>query len=75
MPTKQEQFDFSIKVEQTVVEHQMTHLEAILYLCEQTGLEIEVAARLVSVSLKQKLAANAEDMNLMKTKHFPKLPI
>jgi hypothetical protein len=75
MPTNKEIFDFSIKVEQTVVDHGMTHLEAILYLCEQTGLEIEVAARLVSVSLKEKLAANAEDMNLMKSKHFPKLPI
>ena len=75
MPTKQEQLAFSMEVEQTASIHRITYLEAIVHLCETTGLEVEVAARLISSNLKVRLAADAQDMNLLKTKRTPKLPL
>jgi hypothetical protein len=75
MPTKQEQLTFSMEVEQTASFHRITYLEAVVHLCETTGLEVEVAARLISSNLKVKLAADAENMNLLKIKRSSKLPL
>lgn len=75
MPTKQEQLEFSLQVEKTALLHRISHLEAVVHLCETTGLEIEVAARLINPTLKVKLAADAQNMNLLKIKRTAKLPI
>lgn len=74
MPTKDEMLKFSIKIENVVANTDYTYLEAIAEHCKQTGLELEVAASLVTPNLKSKIQEQAERTNLLKTKNS-RLPI
>jgi hypothetical protein len=42
--------------------------------CKQTGLEIEIAAKLINKSLKKRIESDAMDNNLLKVKSS-KLPL
>jgi len=64
---------FSLEVEKLALEKKITHMEAVLEYCKQHQLEPDSVGRLVSKSLKDKIEANARDLN-----YFPKrakLPI
>ena len=64
---------FSLEVEKLALEKKITHMEAVLEYCKNQGIEPDSVGRLVSKSLKDKIAANARDLN-----YFPKrakLPI
>jgi hypothetical protein len=74
MPTKDEMLKFSMSIEDFVAKTDYTYLEAIAERCKQTGLEIEVAATLVTPNLKAKIQEQAERNNLLKTKNS-RLPI
>jgi hypothetical protein len=41
-------------------------MDAICHHCKETGLEIEVAATLISPALKSKIKEEAQDNNLLK---------
>ena len=58
---------FSKLVEATVREHQMSHMDAILHLCEKYGIEPEDCKKYVSNVVKEKLEAEAQNLN-----YFPK---
>jgi late-transcription coactivator len=75
MPTKQEQLQFSLEVERTASVHRISYLEALMHLCETSGIETEVAAKLITSNLKIKLAADAQNMNLLKIKRASRLPL
>lgn len=67
--------DFLQKIELIVAEKKIEYLDAVLYYCEQTGLEIETAAELVkkNAKMKAKVRQDAESAG-----YFPKsakLPI
>ena len=66
MPTKDEMKDFGTKIEELVNKLRVNHIDAIMYHCEQTGMEIEVASSLVSSALKAKLKEDAQELNLLK---------
>ncbi len=74
MPTKKEINEFSKEIDALVVSKDLNYLEAILYYCENNGLEIEVAATLLSKNLRAKLESFALDNKLIKGKQ-PRLPI
>lgn len=40
-------------------------MEAVLYYCEETGFDVELAGTLVSGALKEKVRLNGEDLNLL----------
>ena len=64
---------FSLEVEKLALEKKITHMEAVLEYCKEHQLEPESVGRLISKSLKDKIEANARDLN-----YFPKrakLPI
>ncbi len=64
---------FSLEVEKLALEKKITHMEAVLEYCKDQGIEPDSVGRLVSKSLKDKIEANARDLN-----YFPKrakLPI
>ena len=64
---------FSLEVEKLALEKKITHMEAVLEYCKEHQLEPESVGRLVSKGLKDKIEANARDLN-----YFPKrakLPI
>ena len=48
-------------------------MDAICHHCKETGLEIEVAATLISSALKAKIKEEAQDNNMLKKSS--KLPI
>lgn len=61
-------------IEERVINSKLTYIEAILECCEQMNLEPETAGKFLNPPLKEKLAVEFEDINLLpKTKS--KLPI
>jgi hypothetical protein len=73
MPTKEEIKNFSILVENIANEQSLGLMDAICHHCKETGLEIEVAATLISAALKAKIKEEAQSLNLIKKSS--KLPI
>jgi hypothetical protein len=53
-------------IEQMAKELQCNHIDAIVYHCNETGLEIEVASTLISSALKAKIREDAQENNMMK---------
>ena len=74
MPTKEEMSKFSLAIEEMVSDTDYNYIEAIVEYCRETGLEIEVAATLISANLKAKVESDAMDNNMMKEKGA-RLPI
>jgi hypothetical protein len=74
MPTKEEMSKFSLAIEEMVSDTDYNYIEAIVEYCKETGLEIEVAATLISANLKAKVESDAMDNNMMKEKGA-RLPI
>jgi hypothetical protein len=66
MPTKDEIKEFSIMVEDIAKRNKVGLMDAICHHCKETGLEIEVAASLISASLKSKIRDEAYDNNMLK---------
>ena len=73
MATKDEIRDFSLMIEEKASKLKCSHMDAILYHCKETGLEIEVAATMISSALKAKIREEAQELNLLKKSS--KLPI
>ena len=65
-PTIDEIQKFSFEVEELVWKFDISYLDAIMMYCDDTGLEFDVAAKLISSSLKEKLQEESEDNNLIK---------
>ena len=73
MPTKNEIQEFSEMIEVTAREKKMPLMDAIIMHCEQTGLEIEVSATLISPALKSVIREEAQNLNMIKKNS--KLPV
>jgi hypothetical protein len=73
MPTKSEIAEFSEMIEILSQDTGLTRMDAIVYHCETIGLEVDLAASLISPALKAKIREEAEDLNLMKKSS--KLPL
>ena len=54
-----------MKIEQIVLDKNITHMEAVLWYCEQEGLEPDSLRPLISKALKEKIEANARDLNFL----------
>lgn len=67
---------FSTAVENMVTDSKgLTYIEAAAYIIEERGMDFKNLNRLLSDSLKQKIEAEAIDLNLLRTKQTNKLPI
>ena len=73
MPTKDEMVKFARAIDGMVANTDLNYIEAIVEYCKKTGLEIEVAATLISSALKAKIKEEAQDNNMLKKNS--KLPI
>jgi len=67
--------DFLQKIERIAEEKRIEPLEAILYYCETTGLEIETAAELIRKNAKMKARVRQDAENLGYFPKSAKLPI
>jgi len=56
---------FSLKIESVVQEKRITHMEAVLWYCKKEGIEPDTVGNLISKALKQKIEANARDLNFL----------
>jgi len=75
MPTKEEQKKFAFAIDSMVANTDYNYIEAIIEYCKQTGLEIEMASKLINKTLKKKIESDAMNNNMLKVKSSPKLPI
>jgi hypothetical protein len=66
MPTRDEIQSFSEMIINLAKEKQIEMMESVCLYCEQTGLEIEVAATLLSQAIKSKIEEEATTLNLLK---------
>ena len=56
---------FSLQIEEIVKEKNITHMDAVLWYCEKEGLEPDGLGSLKSKGLKEKIEANARDLNYL----------
>jgi hypothetical protein len=73
--TKDEVLTFSLNIENMVKKKGISYMDAIILHCEQTGLEVELAAKLISGALKAKIKVEAEDLNFLPKSTTNKLPV
>jgi hypothetical protein len=73
MPSREEIKQFSIMIETLATDEKLGYMDAICHHCKETGLEIEVAATLISSALKAKIKEEAQENNMLKKSS--KLPI
>ncbi len=67
---------FSTAVENMVSDSKgLTYIEAAAHIIEERGMDFKSLNRLLSDSLKQKIEAEALDLNLLRTKQTNKLPL
>jgi len=72
MPTKDEMYQFQVKIEEIVTETNYNYMEAIVEYCDRTGMEIELASSLVNKDLKAKIEIAAQELNMLpKTTRLP----
>jgi len=64
--------EFSLFIDEMVVKHRMSYMDAIVGYCEKVGLEIESIGPLINQKLREKIQIEAENVNLLKpTGHLP----
>ena len=73
MPSRDEIKEFSVMIEQMATNQKVGLMDAICHHCKETGMEIEVAATLISSALKSKIKEEAQELNLLKKQS--RLPI
>lgn len=67
---------FISTIERTVAEKNISYLDAIMHICENSGLELEMVPRLISPRIKKILTNEATNLNLLKRRqNEPRLPI
>ena len=67
---------FAEEIESIVGENKgMKYIDAIVFFCEKNNLDVESIPKLVSKTLKEKLKAEAVELNLLKRTSHAKLPL
>lgn len=56
---------FSMAIENIVKEKNITHMDAILWHCKNEGIEPDTLGSLITKSLKEKIEANARELNFL----------
>ena len=56
---------FSLQIENIAKEKKITHMEAVLWYCKEQGIEPDTVSNLLSKGLKEKIEANARDLNFL----------
>ena len=67
--------EFSLKIEGVVKEKRITYMDAVVWYCDDNGLDTSQVSSLLSKSLKEKIKLEATNLRMLK---FPKcgvLPI
>jgi hypothetical protein len=65
---------FSMAIEEMVYMKDVSYIDAIVLYCEETGFEVETAAKLISGVLKSKIKLEAEELHYLKKNNTSQLP-
>ena len=66
---------FAQEIEAIVLETKMNYIDAIVSYCEDRGIEVESASKLISRPLKEKIKCEAQELNYLKKTSRGKLPL
>ena len=56
---------FTLEIENIVKEKNLSHMDAVLWYCDQQDIEPDSVKSLISKGLKEKIEANARDLNFL----------
>ena len=56
---------FSLAIEEIVKDKDISHMDAVLWYCDKEGIEPDTVNSLISKGLKEKIEANARDLNFL----------
>lgn len=65
---------FSLEIEEIVYMKDIPYIDAVVMYCEETGFEVETAAKLISGVLKSKIKLEAEQLHFLKKTSTSQLP-
>jgi Phage late-transcription coactivator len=74
MSDKDEMVTFSYHVEKLANSKSIPYIGAVILYCEERQLEVEVAAKLISASLKAKIRLEAEELHFLPKSNTARLP-
>ena len=66
---------FSMAIEEMVYMKDIPYIDAVVMYCEETGFEVETAAKLVSGVLRSKIKLEAEELHYLKKSNTSQLPL
>jgi hypothetical protein len=75
MATETEIAKFSLEIEELIETKSIPYIDAVVLYCQQTGLEVELAAQLVSGAMKSKIRTEAEALHFLPKNKSKKLPV
>ena len=67
--------EFSLKIEGIVKEKRITHMDAVVWYCDENGLDTSQVSSLISKSLKEKIKLEATNLKMLKYPKCGMLPI
>ena len=67
--------EFSLTIENIVKEKKISHMDAIVWYCDENNLDTGQISSLVSKSLKEKIQVEATRLNMLKMPKCGVLPI
>ena len=67
--------EFSLKIEGIVKENKISHMDAIVWYCDENDLDTSQVSSLISKSLKEKIQLEATNLRMLKIPKCGQLPI
>lgn len=67
--------EFSLKIESIVKEKKISHMDAIVWYCDENDLDTSQVSSLISKSLKEKIQLEATNLRMLKIPKCGQLPI
>jgi hypothetical protein len=67
--------EFSLKIEGIVKEKRISHMDAVVWYCEENDLDTSQVSSLISKSLKEKIKLEATNLKMLKYPKCGMLPI
>ena len=67
--------EFSLTIENIVKEKKISHMDAVVWYCEQNNLDPSQVSSLISKSLKEKIQLEATNLRMLKYPKCGQLPI
>ena len=56
---------FSLEIEKVAKDKGINHMDAVIWYCQKNNLEPDSVGRLITKGLKEKIEANARDLNFL----------